>query len=131
MTALTPFNILRNLYLNGFENILQQLTPSFRTYANNYFNQNITPASHDNFFQEFTPVWLDLINRRHYFQATKLWNFALNLAFDWQKRNRGNNIHKGTPFYFLGVTAILNNEIENGYFGFVHRFIFPHLWHRF
>ena len=109
--------MLGHLYLNGFSNILEQLTPNFRVFADNYFNHNTTPASHDAFFQRFTLVWSDLLNRRQYFHAIKLWNFALSLAFDWENRNRGirRKIHKGTPYYFLGVTAILNNEIENGF----------------
>lgn len=119
MTALDPFQELRQLYfLEGFDLILKYLKKNFATFADAYFNQNTTPASHDEFFGAFTPIWLDLIQRRHYVKAIRLWNFAVGLALDWQSRNKPNRIHKGTPYYFLGVTAILNNELENGFLAF-------------
>ena len=45
----------------------------------------------------------------------RLWEYALDLAHNWEKTNRPIKIHKGTPYYFLGVTAILNNDLENGF----------------
>jgi hypothetical protein len=115
LTTPNPFDELSQRYQYEFNNTLRNLAPNFRLFADNYFNHNTTPASHDTFFGYFTPIWLDLIGRRYYFPAIMLWNFALGLAFDWEKRNRNRSIHKGTPYYFLGVTAILNNEIENGF----------------
>lgn len=98
--------------------IPEELKTNFRTYANEYFDRNRTPANHNRFFESFTRIWLFLISRRHYFKAVKLWQFALSLAFDWQSRNKPNKIHKGTPYYFAGVTGILNNELENGFLSF-------------
>jgi len=115
MATPDPFQKLGRLYLDGFDLVIVRLRNDFRVFANAYFNRNRTPNMHDNFFNRFTPVWLDLIGRRKYFQAIKLWNFALGLALEWQKQNKPIKIHKGTPFYFLGVTAILNNELENGF----------------
>ena len=34
---------------------------------------------------------------------------------DWESNNKPTKIHKGTPYYFLGVSAILNNELETGF----------------
>ncbi len=113
------FQELRQYHLlDGFEPISERLKNDLRVFANAYFNRNRTPADHNRFFEAFTPIWLTLINRRHYFKAMKLWQFALGLAFDWQAQNRPNKIHKGTPYYFAGVTGILNNELENGFLSF-------------
>jgi hypothetical protein len=57
-----------------------------------------------------------LLQRRRYFEGIHVWNYALGPALEWEKRNKPNKIHKGTPYYFLGVTGILNNELENGFF---------------
>jgi hypothetical protein len=119
MATPNPFQELERIYLlDGFELILERLRSDFRVFADTYFDQNQTTADHDKFFGAFTPIWLDLIRRRHYFKAIKIWQFALGLAVDWQRRNRPSKIHKGTPYYFLGVTAILNNELENGFLAF-------------
>jgi len=116
MAAPTPFQELERLYLlDGFDLILENLKNDFRVFADTYFNRNRTPASHNRFFERCTPIWLNLVQKRHYFRAIKILNYALGLALDWQTRNRPNKIHKGTPYYFLGVTAILNNELENGF----------------
>ena len=99
----------------GFRDIPEALKNNLREYANGYFNQHQTTADHDIFFGFFTPMWLDLIGRHHFFEAIKVWNLALGLAVEWQNNNKPDKIHKGTPYYFLGVTAILNNELENGF----------------
>lgn len=83
--------------------------------ANNYFQPGQNHADQDRFFNRFTPIWLDLINRRRYFEAIRVWNFALRIASEWENAHTPHKIHKGTPYYFLGVTAILNNELENGF----------------
>lgn len=83
--------------------------------ANSYFKPGQSHAEQDRFFNRFTPIWIDLINRRRYFEAINVWNFALRIASQWEKNNSPHKIHKGTPYYFLGVTAILNNELENGF----------------
>lgn len=110
-----PFTKLNQLYSGRLDSLLNQLKNDFRIYADAYFNQNRTPADHDKFFGAFTPIWLALLEKRRYFEAIKIWTFALGLSFDWQKRNKPDKIHKGTPYYFLGVTAILNNELERGF----------------
>ncbi len=88
--------------------------------ANKYFQPNQSHADQDAFFNRFTRIWLDLIRKCRYFEATNVWNIALNLAFQWEQKNQSNTIHKGTPYYFLGVTAILNNELEHGFL-FIHQ----------
>jgi hypothetical protein len=83
--------------------------------VNKYFKTGQGAAEHDAFFGRFTPIWMDLVRKRRYFEAISLWNSALLFSYRWEEKNKPNLIHKGTPYYFLGVTAILNNELENGF----------------
>lgn len=116
MTATSdPFFKLNELYFKGFDAILENLKGDFRVFADAYFNSHRTPPDHDQFFNQFTPTWLNLVTAHRLFEAIKEWNFALGLALDWEERNKPHKIHKGTPYYFLGVSAILNNELENGF----------------
>ncbi|MFZ0966199.1 MAG: hypothetical protein WAN82_06185 [Candidatus Bathyarchaeia archaeon] len=83
--------------------------------ANQFFKAGQSAAEHDNFFGRFTPIWLDLVQKRRYFEAISFLNEPLVVAYKWESMNKPHTIHKGTPYYFLGVTAILNNELENGF----------------
>lgn len=99
----------------GFCDFPEQLKNDLRNYADEYFTLHRTVPDHDQFFGFFTPMWANLFTRHHFFESIKLWNLAIGLSLDWEARNRPAKIHKGTPYYFLGVTAILNNELENGF----------------
>ena len=99
----------------GFRDFPELLKNDLRNYTNEYFALHQTTDDHDLFFGFFTPAWWNLVQRHHFFESIKIWNLALDLAIDWQNNNKPRKIHKGTPYYFLGVTAILNNELENGF----------------
>jgi len=109
--------MLNRLYLSGKQALLLNLLGNeIRKVANSYFQQGQPPAYYDQFFEKFTAVWLDLLNRRSYIEAQEIWRFALSLAFEWEdNNNQRHGIHKGTPYYFWGVTAILNDELEDGF----------------
>ncbi len=99
----------------GFRDFPDALKEEIRNYSNSFFNLHQTVADHDQFFGLFTPMWINLMRRHHYFEAIKLWNLALGISLDWEINNKPTKIHKGTPYYFLGVSAILNNELETGF----------------
>jgi hypothetical protein len=109
------FDAFNQRYRAGIPVDYEQLRQEFEAPTNEYFNLNRNPTDHNLYFEQFTPIWLALIDTRQYFDAIRLWNFAIRLAVNWENQNRPNKIHKGTPFYFLGVSAILNNELENGF----------------
>lgn len=69
---------------------------------------------HDLYFNNFTPVWLNLIQQRRFTEAEKIWKDALDIALRWE-RYRKLRIHKGTPYYFWAVTCFLNDDIDNGF----------------
>ena len=99
----------------GEEITFDQLRQELEIPTTEYFNLNHNATSHNWFFEQFTGIWFGLILERRYFHAIALWDLALNLALDWENHNKPHKIHKGTPYYFLGVTGILNNELENGF----------------
>lgn len=111
--------LFENLNQQYFSRTLQRtfgdLKGEFGAPANEYFTLNRATSDHNWFFEQFTPIWLDQINDRRYFNAILTLDFAISLALDWEKQNRPNKVHKGTPYYFLGVTGILNNELDNGF----------------
>jgi hypothetical protein len=83
-----------------------------------FFDQKIDDyGAHDYFFNQFTPIWDFFLNQSRFMTAGNLWRLALNFAYDWEEKNKKNNkrIHKGTPYYFWGVTCILNADLENGF----------------
>jgi hypothetical protein len=80
-----------------------------------FFDQKIDDyGAHDEFFNGFTPIWNFFLNQRRFMTAGDLWRLALNFAYDWEEKNN-KRIHKGTPYYFWGVTCILNADLENGF----------------
>jgi len=48
-------------------------------------------------------------------KAQIVWEFALSPANQWEQDNFPSAIHKGTPYYFLAVTAILNGDLDRGF----------------
>jgi hypothetical protein len=86
-----------------------------------YFDRNIdNAAAHNRFFESLTPYWHFFLNQGRHHAGAKVWEFALQIAYEWEAKNKGERIHKGTPYYFGGVTAILNDDLENGFL-FMHQ----------
>lgn len=70
---------------------------------------------HDAYFSNFTLVWNQLLAIGRFDEAETLWEMALAPALEVEKQNPGHEIHKGTPYYFWGITAILRGDIDKGY----------------
>jgi hypothetical protein len=70
---------------------------------------------HDEYFSNFTIIWQRLFQARQFDRADSIWNLALQPITDWERQHPTERVHKGTPFYFLGMTAILAGDIDRGY----------------
>ena len=81
------------------------------------FLANTPPRSglHDAYFGNFTLVWNQLLASGKFDEAETLWEMALSPALEVEKQHPGHEIHKGTPYYFWGMTAILRGDIDKGY----------------
>ena len=88
---------------------------TFERAAFEYLDANPTDFdAHRKFFEHFTPLWRQLCDARMYTHAEDLWAKAVTITNKWQNL-KGPHIHKGTPFYFWGGTALLNGGIDLGF----------------
>ena len=88
---------------------------AFEKVAFDYFDQNRSDVNaHANFFGHFTPQWHQLCLLGNLTAAEGLWHKVVMIARKWEKTS-GGRIHKGTPFYFWGGTALLNGNVDMGF----------------
>lgn len=88
----------------------------FTSAAVGFFDQNDSNQdAHDGFFNNFTVIWTAFLKQGRFKDAKNLWGLALNIAHEWEDQNQGKRIHKGTPYYFWGVTCILQGDLERGF----------------
>ena len=84
--------------------------------AIDFFNTpQINCNDHDNYFSSFTLLWKRWLLQGQFDQAEKIWQMALRPAQKWEANNPNRFIHKGTAYYFWGMTAILRGDIDKGY----------------
>jgi hypothetical protein len=113
MATSNPFQELNQIYFSSHSYLaFKLLYPQIENISSSFFLKDYT--QHDVFFSHFTPIWNDLLIRRRYTEAEEIWHIALSIANTWEKTH--SPIHKGTPYYFLGVSQILNNNLEDGFF---------------
>ncbi len=88
----------------------------FETAATQFFNENPNNVTlQDAYFNNFTLIWNTFLNSGSYDEAERIWSIALSPALMWEKSNPGKFIHKGTPYYFWGTTALLRGDVDKGY----------------
>lgn len=106
------FSRINHHYYTGDQTLLFDLfqenidTAAVESFSNDYLQ-------HDLFFNQFTPIWINLIQTNRFKEAENIWHYAISIALRWEKHNP--QIHKGTPYYFLGVTQILATNLEDGF----------------
>ncbi|MBI4019454.1 MAG: hypothetical protein HY364_04320 [Candidatus Aenigmarchaeota archaeon] len=54
-----------------------------------------------------------LIHRRHML-GTELLQHICRIVFSWEEKNRA-QIHKGTPYFFLGLTQLMQGNVDAGF----------------
>lgn len=67
---------------------------------------------HNALFQNFNPFWMSQFYNFHL--ADIVFTKVLNLVDEWEIKNPGKHIHKGTPYYFYGMMCILKQDIDKG-----------------
>ena len=81
-----------------------------------YFDQHQNdPAAHNRYFNCFTVIWQDMLAAGRYTAAEDLWERALQPALIWEQAHQGTFIHKGSPYYFWAMTALLHGDTDKGY----------------
>lgn len=79
-----------------------------------YFDQTQNDARHNNFFENFTPPWGFFLRQGRHSAAEQLWISAFKITKDWELE-KSVRIHKGTLYYFWGVTCILAGDLDKGF----------------
>ena len=70
--------------------------------------------THDNFFEQFTKIWLPLMLQGRHKDAEKVWDKALEIASVYEDEHK-NSIHKGTAYYFWGGTCVSSGDLDMGF----------------
>lgn len=76
----------------------------------------VEPQLQDFFFTNFTPLfWRPLMQERKWAGAENLWSSLLEMAVSWETLRSPSRVHKGTPYYFWSMAAILSGAVDRGY----------------
>jgi len=86
-----------------------------RIAAQAFFDGTSDPHKHNGYFGNFTGLWRQRLEAGRFQEAEAIWQLALNPALAWETQHRDLRIHKGTPFYWWGMTAILAGNLNKGY----------------
>jgi len=88
----------------------------FKQVALNFFSApGVGPTQHDRYFNNFTILWRHWLTSGQAARAEDLWTWALEPAIEWEAQNHGQFVHKGTPYYFQGVSAVLRGDLDRAY----------------
>jgi hypothetical protein len=76
-------------------------------------------AFQENYFNNFTPIWIYILGALENTVLTEVfWLRILDPIIEWEKNNSPLRIHKGSPYYYLGVSLLHFNFVEKGYLYF-------------
>jgi len=89
----------------------------FESLAIEFFDEHPDPSQpeHDSYFNNFTVIWRHFLAGRNFEQAEHIWRMALSPALAWEDNSSGNRVHKGTPYYFWGWTALQRGDLDKAY----------------
>lgn len=81
-----------------------------------YFDGKINdPPGQDFLFNDLSIIWKFYQFNGRVGEAQKFWQDILQIVYEWEK-SRGKRIHKGSIYYFWSQTAILQGELDKGFF---------------
>lgn len=72
-------------------------------------------SDHNLYFNNFAIIWKNFLGNGNFDEAELLWQMALNPVLEFESSNPGREAHKGTAYYYWGITAILRGDIDKGY----------------
>lgn len=88
----------------------------FNRAAHSYFARHVGDwPGHDAFFNNFTIIWRWLLELGHHTAAERVWDLALASASSWEDAHSSQRLHKGTPYYFRGMTVVLRGDLDRGF----------------
>lgn len=85
------------------------------SYFDQYFNSH---SDIDDLFNRFADKWSLLYKGQEFSKATLFWQLPIKFAHEWEAQSNGKTVHKGTPYYFNGMSLIKNGNIDLGFLFF-------------
>lgn len=82
--------------------------------ARSFLSGTTRVSDHDGYFNNFTPLWQMHLQSQHFSTAEAVWSWALRPVLALESSG-STPIHKGTPYYFWGMTALLGDRLDVGY----------------
>ena len=99
-----------------FGNLVNTYLPPLESAMFDFFDKNVVDNSlQDGFFSNLTFIWRPYFDSGRFGEAQSFWMHILSKTREWEKKN-GMRVHKGSALYFWAVTAILQGEIDKGFF---------------
>lgn len=89
-----------------------QLNQAAGVFLKNTPNRNF---AHNLYFNNFSIIWNNFLGTGNFDEAERIWQMALGPVLEFESRNLGREAHKGTAYYYWGITAILRGDIDKGY----------------
>lgn len=104
----------RQLYASYFASVPLSVQ-SFHNAAADFFRSVAKGnADHQAYFNNFTIPWINLMAGGQLKLAEELWEFAILPVVSFEEQS-GTIVHKGSPFYWFGVTALRRGDVDRGY----------------
>lgn len=86
----------------------------FDSAAGAFLSETTQVSDHDDYFNNFTPLFQMHLQGQQFSAAEAVWPWALRPALALESSG-ASLIHKGTPYYFWGMTALLGDRLDVGY----------------
>lgn len=88
----------------------------FETTAAQFLDANPKPSDiHNAYFNNFTIIWRNFLSSGNFDEAERVWDMALSPVLKWEEVHPGQRAHKGTAYYFWGMTALQRGDLDKGY----------------
>ncbi len=105
------FDLYRSHYVNVPFDPSSLITNTYPFFDANC--QNVQMLDH--YFENYTSLWTELMNEGKFLEAARLLAaFPLRMAYYWENTN-SKPLHKGTPYYFVGVSKIASDDLDEGF----------------
>lgn len=75
----------------------------------------------DAFFQSFTPLMNIFVEQENFSQVIKMWEWLIlkvKIIEEFHGVEFGDGVHKGTAFYFLGLSKLMLEDVDGAFLSF-------------
>jgi hypothetical protein len=84
-----------------------------------YFDQWYSdPDRINDLFNRFAGFWVSLYRLHQFSRANQFWDLPIDTAHRWEAQSSSKLVHKGTPYYFKGMSLIKVGNIDRGFLFF-------------